>query len=133
MLSLTSTIGSRPTGGSSPVIAVSCSSTSQPSYPCRASASSTEAIPASPRPSGTNGPCLVADSNDSSPDLLDVGGEIAPAVVVELCRLRPAFILDDRQHQHPGAGAGQQRAGIGREEPGGPELRSSQPDRLHLG
>jgi hypothetical protein len=33
MLSFTSSIGPLPTAGSSAVIAVSCSSTSQPSYP----------------------------------------------------------------------------------------------------
>src|SRR5215217_4755719 len=67
MLACTSSTGPLPTGGSSPVIAASCSSTSQRSYPWASSWSSTSAMLASPRPRGRNRPACVAPISVSSP------------------------------------------------------------------
>ena len=69
MLSRASRIGPPATVGSSPVMAVSCSSTSQPAYPCACRASMTSAIRASPLPSGKNRPPRVASTSEHRPAL----------------------------------------------------------------
>ena len=67
MLSRASRIGPPATVGSSPVMAVSCSSTSHPSYPWPCRASKTSAIRASPLPSAVNRPSFVAPSSERRP------------------------------------------------------------------
>src|SRR3954454_12598654 len=67
MLLRTSSAGPAPAGGSVPVIAWSCSSTSQRSYPTASRSRMTSSIRASPSPKGWNSPSCVAATSDSSP------------------------------------------------------------------
>src|SRR4051812_11104684 len=67
MLLRTSSAGPPSAGGSGPVMATSCSSTSQRSYPASTRRRTTSSIPASPSPSGRNRPSCVAWTSVSSP------------------------------------------------------------------
>ena len=67
MLLRTSRTGPPPAGGSEPVIAMSCSSTSQRSYPDCSRRPRTASIPASPSPSGRNRPACVAFTSERVP------------------------------------------------------------------
>src|SRR3990170_4834763 len=96
MLFRTSITGPRPTGGSSPVRVVSCSSTSQRSYPWRSSCPTTSSIDASPSPSGRNSPSRVASTSDSSADRQVAGVETPVELAVLEHRLDVLSRLDER-------------------------------------